>query len=119
VTKKVFRGRSRSRERDLDRTVSDIRRAALHGRRKAAIVALRGGAQYDELGVRKFDGHGNRPFFATRPSHSGPSLTRAPDRRGRRGEGSFAQNQFAADVHTHALIRRERQSFLRIRAAIQ
>jgi hypothetical protein len=55
-------------------------------------------------------------FVRRSPANLGLTLTRAPDRRGR-GEGSSAQYQSAADVHTHALVRRERQSFLLARNA--
>ena len=64
-----------------------MRRAAfqLFGQRQAVIVPLRGSAQHDELRVRKFDGHGNRPFTVTRPSQSRPLTDASPGSRDRPG----------------------------------
>src|SRR5208337_1475067 len=50
------------------------------------------------------------------PANSGPSLTRAPDRSDRRGEGFTRSASAPADVHTHALFPTESQSFLGGRA---
>ena len=69
-----------------------LRRATLQAfrRYKAAIFALRRRAQNNELGVGKFDGHGVDPLAVLGSGHPDPSLTRAPDRSDRQGEGLFA-----------------------------
>ena len=56
-----------------------MRRAALQllRRRKTAIVALRSGAQHDELRVRKFDGHRSTLLCDEAQPIWAPSLTRA------------------------------------------
>src|SRR5208337_2882523 len=64
---------------------------ALQTRRSnnAAVFALRGGAEHDELRVGEFDGHGLTPRLWEH-GQSGPSPGRAPDRCDRRGEGVSA-----------------------------
>jgi hypothetical protein len=52
------------------------------------------------------------PFRLRERGLSGPSPGRAPDRCDRRGEGCPPVILDPADVHIHALFRRERQSFL-------
>ena len=65
------------------------------------IIALRRSAQQHKLLVVEFDGHVWTLAFLE-PADLGPSLTRAPDRSDRRGEG-FARGATAfADGHTHA-----------------
>src|SRR5208337_2721691 len=85
---------------------------ALQTRRSnnAAVFALRGGAQHDELRVGEFDGHG-LTLRLWEHGQSGPSPGRAPDRCDRRGEGVSGGHTRPADVHIHALFRRKRQSF--------
>src|SRR5271166_1365092 len=65
-----------------------LRRAALQRRRgnEAAVLALGCSAQDDELRIGEFDGHGRTlRVFDWGRADPGPSLTRAPDRRDRRG----------------------------------
>ena len=64
------------------------------------IIALRRSAQQHKLRVVEFDGHVWTLAFRE-PADPGPSLTRAPDRSDRRGEG-FARDATAfADGHAH------------------
>ena len=68
---------------------------------QAMIIALRRSAQQHKLRVVEFDGHVWTLAFRE-PADPGPSLTRAPDRSDRRGEG-FARDATAfADGHAHA-----------------
>ena len=65
------------------------------------IIALRRSAQQHKLRVVEFDRHVWTLAFRE-PADPGPSLTRAPDRSDRRGEG-FARDATAfADGHAHA-----------------
>lgn len=68
---------------------------------QAMIIALRRSAQQHKLRVVEFDRHVWTLAFRE-PADPGPSLTRAPDRSDRRGEG-FARDATAfADGHAHA-----------------
>ncbi len=83
----------------------------------AAVLALCGGAEHQELRVGEFDGHG-LTLRVWELGLSDPSPGRAPDRCDRRGEGCPRVILDPAVVHIHALFRRERQSFLHAGALI-
>jgi hypothetical protein len=91
----------------------------LIGERQAVIIPLCGSAQHDELRVRKFDGHRNRPFAVMRPSQPRPLTDASPGfRRSPGAKGRPRKVNPPRDAHTHALFGTERQSFLRVRTAL-
>jgi len=65
------------------------------------IIALRRSAQQHKLRVVEFDGHVWTLAFRE-PADPGPSLTRAPDRSDRRGEGFAGDATAFADGHAQA-----------------
>ena len=90
------------------------RRVCLERRR----IAPRRSAEQHKLRVVEFAGHG-LTLALQEPADPGPSLTRAPDRSDRRGEGFARGAQLswtATHTRTHALFRTESQSFLGARA---
>ena len=68
---------------------------------QAMIIALRRSAQQHKLRVVEFDGHVWTLAFRE-PADPGPTLTRAPDRSDRRGEGFARCATDFADGHAHA-----------------
>src|SRR5277367_730306 len=82
---------SQSRDDQLRRDLLGC--GALQTRRSgdAAIFALRGGAEHEELRVGEFDGHG-LTLRLWEHGQSGPAPGRAPDRCDRRGEGVSASH---------------------------
>src|SRR5690349_6502604 len=60
---------------------------------------------------------GNRPFAVMRPSQPRPFTDASPGSGDRPGLRVIREVQSASGLHTHALIPRESQSFLRVRGS--
>ena len=84
------------------------------GGHQAAILALGGDAQHNQLRVGEFDGHGRTlRVFDGGQANRGPSPTPSPDPPGLRVCRAAPSRR--RNIHTHAPFRTECQSFLRCR----